>query len=183
MSVFDLNEELLSSGATWQAEENPISRMNDWERRQLLGAIVPEKSRGLEARAEVVRPVAGLPGQIDWRNYKGMNVTSVKNQGGCGSCVAFGSLSVLESMISIEKSMLLNLSEADFFFCSSHGPVCTGWWPQSAYVANQTRGVCQEVLFPYASAFPGGNIYASPPSCVVNPKRGSNASLMPISIR
>ncbi len=88
------------------------------------------------------------PIRVDWRNRKGRNnVTSVKDQGGCGSCVAFGTTAVLESMILIEHNVNLDLSEAELLFCG--GGSCGGWWPSSAvsYLAN--NGMAHESCFPY----------------------------------
>ena len=43
-----------------------------------------------------------LPSKIDWRDHGGNFVTPVRDQQFYGSCVAFGTLAVLESMIMIK---------------------------------------------------------------------------------
>ncbi len=78
-------------------------------------------------------------------------------------------------MYAIEQPLFIDFSEADAFFCSAHGATCDGWWPSSAYQANMVRGLIPEYLFPYASAFPGGNIWQQPPSCTVVPNRDAEA--------
>jgi hypothetical protein len=55
-------------------------------------------------------------------------------------------------MSSIEQHQLLDLSEADLHFCSSHGPSCGGWWPDQALDQVKTRGVSDDACFPYATA-------------------------------
>jgi C1A family cysteine protease len=174
MKLNELNSALAKSNAKWLANENKISILSDEAKKKMLGA---EKPVGYQVPISIKNKVAtlNLPSSIDWRNNNGNFVTPVKNQGGCGSCVAFGTMAVMESMFAIEQSMLLNFSEADMFFCSSHGAVCSGWWPISAYQANQQRGIVQECLFPYSIAFPGNNIWNQPPSCVVIPNRANNA--------
>jgi C1A family cysteine protease len=164
MNIIELNQEIQSKGAKWVASENPISALDETTKKRLLGVIEP---------AGYVRPVktdvkasVKLPASIDWRNHMGQNyVTDVKNQEVCGSCVAFGTLAAMESRIAIENNMLLNLSEGDAFFCSSHGANCEGWWPYTAFEANQSRGIIQEVLFPYQL----------PPVCINVPNRSDNA--------
>ena len=67
---------------------------------------------------------AAAPATFDWRNAGGGNyVSPVKDQAGCGSCVAFGATAVLESMVRIaakQPGLLVDLSEAHVFFC--YGP-------------------------------------------------------------
>jgi C1A family cysteine protease len=87
---------------------------------------------------------------VDWRNRKGRNnVTPVKNQGGCGSCVSFATIGTLESMLLIEHNVSLDLSEAELLFCG--GGSCGGWWPSSAVTYLYNRGVSQESCFPYVA--------------------------------
>ncbi len=50
-----------------------------------------------------------LPGEFDWRDY-GV-VSSVKNQGNCGSCYAFGTLGSFESKLLIGGAGMHDLSE------------------------------------------------------------------------
>jgi C1A family cysteine protease len=90
----------------------------------LLKMLGAEKPVGYQVPISIKNKVAtlNLPSSIDWRNNNGNFVTPVKNQGGCGSCVAFGTMAVMESMFAIEQSMLLNFSEAaselnHFLFC------------------------------------------------------------------
>lgn len=85
---------------------------------------------------------------IDWRYRKGRNnVTPVKDQGGCGSCVAFGTTATLESMLLIEHNVGLDLSEAELLNCG--GGSCGGWWPDGAVNYLLSRGIAQESCFPY----------------------------------
>lgn len=85
---------------------------------------------------------------VDWRDRFGLGaVTSVKDQGPCGSCVAFGAVAVLESMLVIERNLESNLSEAELLFCG--GGSCAGWWPDSAIDYLGDRGVGQESCFAY----------------------------------
>jgi C1A family cysteine protease len=74
-------------------------------------------------------------------------VTSIKDQGGCGSCVSFGTIATLESMVIIERNIVTDLSEAELLFCG--GGSCGGWWPDSAVTYLKNRGVAQETCFPY----------------------------------
>jgi C1A family cysteine protease len=90
------------------------------------------------------------PRRVDWRNRKGRNnVTPVRDQGGCGSCVAFGTTATLESMILIEHVATFDLSEAELLFCG--GGSCGGWWPSSAVTYLMNKGISLEACFPYAA--------------------------------
>ena len=168
-----LRKAIKEQGFEWRVEYNHLTGMDTESRKKLLGSIPPEAATATATDprvSELIGSTDNLPTSIDWRNNGGNFVSNIQNQGRCGSCVSFGSVAVFESMIAIEKGMFIKLSEADGFFCSSHGANCSGWWPSSFFKANQTRGICQAYLFPYSSAFSNGN-----PSCKVNPKRDSNA--------
>ena len=56
-------------------------------------------------------------------------------------------------MTSIEHGLLLDFSEADLHFCSTHGVSCGGWNPGDALNVVSTRGLIDEAEFPYMSAF------------------------------
>jgi C1A family cysteine protease len=88
------------------------------------------------------------PVVVDWRNRLGKNnVSSVKDQLGCGSCVSFATIAALESMLIIEHNVKLDLSEAELLFCG--GGSCGGWWPSNAVTYLLNQGVSQETCFPY----------------------------------
>ncbi len=85
---------------------------------------------------------------VDWRNRKGRNnVTPVKDQGDCGSCVAFGTTGALESMVLVEHNVTFDLSEAELLNCG--GGSCSGWWPDAAISYLGSKGIAQESNFPY----------------------------------
>ena len=106
----------------------------------------------------LARPIVkALPKSWDWRNVKGKNwVSAPKNQGGCGSCVAFGVSAALESHQRIETNnanLVIDTSEANLFFVNERqchpGDPRYGWWIPDAldYLVNQ--GACREENYPY----------------------------------
>jgi C1A family cysteine protease len=166
-----LQRELSEKNARWQARQTPHSYLTMAQKKALLG-VVPDKQFQQEAKAAAAGERGILPvydAEVDWRSKDGGKVSPVKDQGTCGSCVSFGTVGMLEAMALIEKNVLLDLSEADLHFCSSHGANCNGWYPSFALQAVKSRGVCDEAHFPYASAFANGD-----PHCVSAPDRSSH---------
>lgn len=67
----------------------------------------------------------GADGSIDWSRTTKM--TPIKNQGSCGSCWAFASSAVLESMISIQRNTAVkSLSEQELVDCTIFAKGCDG---------------------------------------------------------
>jgi hypothetical protein len=92
-----------------------------------------------------------LPDSFDWRNFDQVDwMTSIRNQAGCGSCVAFGILGAVEAVVQIETGQPFNvdLSEAFLFFCGG-GTCDTGWFVNEAAKYLVNNGVPDEACFPY----------------------------------
>jgi C1A family cysteine protease/acylphosphatase len=171
-----LSTALTKGKARWRAGETTVSLLDEKARARLLGAMTPSPEAEVVMKAAAAKPkaLAAAPGfapAVDWRSKGGNHITGVKQQGGCGSCVSFGTVGLLEAMAHIETNQWIDLSEADSHFCSSHGANCGGWWPDQSLDQINARGVCDEAGFPYPTAFPGGDIWAGPPKCVLAPNR------------
>jgi C1A family cysteine protease len=101
--------------------------------------------------AEIIDEVGPIfiPKVVDWRDRKGRNnVTSVKDQRNCSSCVAFSAAATLESMVLIEHNVSLDLSEAELFFCGG-GSCQNGWYVHDAVNYLKLNGLSLETCFPY----------------------------------
>ena len=59
---------------------------------------------------------SSLPASFDWRTSG--NVSGVRNQGGCGSCWAFGTTAIMESALSINTQTSVDLSEQFLVSCN-----------------------------------------------------------------
>jgi C1A family cysteine protease len=107
----------------------------------------------IQANARVTPIVsAALPTHFEWTNNGGNNwMTSVKNQGGCGSCVAFAAVGATEGQFRIQAnnpSWNLDLSEQHLFSCG--GGTCSGgWYISSALNYLQQYGTPDESCSPY----------------------------------
>jgi len=151
----------------WQPGETRHAGMSRLQARSRLGANPPggvqdllrreEAARTSAAGGDAERASAAAPPKFDWRKASGGNyVSPVKDQAGCGSCVAFGATAVLESMVRIaakQPGLLVDLSEAHVFFCygPDHGAgPCPdgGWWPDDAFAAMKA-GVVDEANYRY----------------------------------
>lgn len=70
--------------------------------------------------------ISTLPKEKDWRKETPSVVTPVKNQGACGSCWIFGSVTALETQIAIKKKKLEVLSEEEILSCAPNPDQCGG---------------------------------------------------------
>lgn len=168
-----LRSALDETAATWEMNEtNPIALMSEDERVRMLGFAPPPGTMSLsravkadeDAPAITIEAIAnetniGAPVRFDNRNIGGKNfTTAVKNQGGCGSCVAFATVGVLETTFQRQNNSHnsgINLSEAHLFYCHAgeEGRTCAnGWWPDNALKKVRDKGLATDDKYPYTSS-------------------------------
>jgi len=95
---------------------------------------------------------SGSPSAIDWRN-KGA-VTSVKDQGQCGSCWTFSATGAVEGAWAISKGQLVDLSEEELVECAGlkYGSLgCNGGQMDGAFKYIIEHGQCALSSYPYTS--------------------------------
>jgi KDEL-tailed cysteine endopeptidase len=96
---------------------------------------------------------SGAPSSIDWRS-KGA-VTSVKDQGQCGSCWTFSATGAVEGAWAIATGKLVDLSEQELVDCAtgvsygSHG--CSGGQMEGAFKFIIQNGQCSLGSYPYTA--------------------------------
>ena len=128
-----------------------ISRDDSREHTYSLGYIYLSYSN--DTTVELPEPTNSLPPSFDWRNYQGGDwTTSIRDQGQCGSCWAFGAIAALEAAINIEYNMSdvdMDLSEQYLVACGP-GYGCSGGWANLSFEwMQETGGALPESCFPY----------------------------------
>ena len=186
LDLRSLRVELERQGAPWRSVDTTIAMLDESDRRQLLGVPLPEPSeieriealgQSIAETAATAAPestnghaVTGIGASFDARNVNGASyVSPVRNQGSCGSCVAFGCVATLETTAAYmrgQPGLQLDLSEQHLFFV--HGPAtgascANGWWPVHAFTACKDKGVTFENYMPY-QAGGGGTLNADWPN-------------------
>jgi len=120
-----LSEKINEQGATWTCGETSMTKLSLEEAKLRLGFVPPPGVPSLEDMVLALRSgkpqepfiaasTVGAPSSYDLRNVSGQNyVTPIRDQGGCGSCVAFGAVAVLESTLRValqnQLSILISL--------------------------------------------------------------------------
>jgi C1A family cysteine protease len=95
----------------------------------------------------------GTPASVDWRTRSA--VTSVKDQGQCGSCWTFSATGAVEGAWAIFTGKLVDLSEQELVDCAtgyvygSHG--CSGGQMEGAFKFVVENGQCSDSMYPYVS--------------------------------
>jgi len=117
---------------------------------QLCGLEIPvawEKNTVSQDEAAKTSTLLGLPAVYDWK-AKG-KVTSIKNQGSCGSCWAFAAVGVMESVVKIKYGKTEDFSEQYLVSCNTSGWGCNGgWWAHYMHY----NGAVRESCFKYKAA-------------------------------
>ncbi|PVX25469.1 MAG: hypothetical protein CW691_04615 [Candidatus Bathyarchaeum sp.] len=167
----------------WKAGRTSLSELPKKERVQRLGALIEkeELQRQLNAQKEREKKRIGdahhpspvdPPSRWDWRNVATINwTTNIRDQGWCGSCVAFGVIAVLEMMVkrwvfrdATVDPKLIDFSEGHLYFennrhCLAYecnnppNNVCFspnyGWSVPPALDYLKANWICNEDCFPY----------------------------------
>lgn len=178
IDIESVHSAIAETRALWKADHNEITRLADHERMARLGyvpgpadealAAAEERSRSTFAASvanakrgtAAMAPVApSRPPSYDLRDVNGRNfITPVRNQGNCGSCVAFGTLATMEGTHQLQvqnPDSGIDYSEAQLFYCyaRNQGRRCEGpsggWWPQAALGALDSWGIVDEGCYPY----------------------------------
>jgi C1A family cysteine protease len=176
MRAVDLDEvraSLASLGNPWVSGDTSMSILTEADRRLRLGVPLPaaqEVDAILRGSAQLAgasdalaASAVGAPAAFDARNVGGADYTTpVKDQGGCGSCVAFGVAATMETTTAFTRGQPAfdpNLSEAHLFYVhgKADGATCaTGWLPSRALTFCTNIGITFEDYFPYTPGNTGG---------------------------
>lgn len=156
-----LQKLLTEKKVSWRAGRTSVSDLDFSEQKRLLGAPLDEVlTNGDYGKSARVWEDA-LPEKFDWRDVNGLDyVTAVKNQGRCGSCVAFAADSTFETQLNIVTQSLFhgwNFSPQHLFSCGG-GACDRGWFPASAVQFLTQDGIPEEACFPYKSGALGDDI-------------------------
>lgn len=174
-SLGALKSAIERKGAKWQPSITSMSQIPAADRKKRLGLQPTDVQLQLITKFGLDKPStrnrsnenmkstsnpgsAGLASKHDWRDVSGIDwTTSIKDQGGCGSCVAFGTLASLEALLKIrtykDHDKNIDLSEAHLFYCNNRdclpGKPNSGWnmTPACDYLKN--NGVPDEDCYPY----------------------------------
>lgn len=158
------------AGTTWRAGVNQFTDLTTEDMKAFKGL---DKNLAYRRRdgynAEPLRRLPkDLPDSVDWRDA-GV-VTSVKNQGYCGSCWTFAATECLESHVAIATGYLFTLSEQEFVSCVENPDECGGTGGcmgatmELAYEYAMENGLITEWQFPY------GSFYGDSGDCSINSK-------------
>ena len=133
----------------WKLGVNQFSDLSLSEFSALLKAIPPVPSPAISSAPATAPAVLQSPASVDWRNKNA--VSSVKNQGHCGSCWAFAAGGAIEGLLAIHGRPLVSLSPQQFVDCSfAFGNAgCEGGWMDFAYEYAMQHQIVTEAEYPY----------------------------------
>ncbi|CAL8090166.1 unnamed protein product [Calicophoron daubneyi] len=133
---------------------NEFSDKNMHELRSLRGLRLPQDY--IRRGSTYLTFMSAPPESIDWRDHGA--VTSVKQQGACGSCWAFSSAGAIEGQHFRKTSSLVDLSEQQLVDCSSSfgNNGCNGGLMDNAFeYVKSAGGINSEDRYPYISGHTG----------------------------
>lgn len=145
-----LQQQGREEGWTFTVGENSATK---YSLEQLCGAKEPENWQAT-ARFDPMVLKLDIPESFDWRDS--VDLPPVRDQDGCGSCWAFGSMGPLECNIRILDGIIEDLSEQWLVSCNRSGWGCDGGWFAHDYHqwntdACDSTGAVLEADFPYVA--------------------------------
>jgi C1A family cysteine protease len=120
-------------------------------RARFIGGLKPMSPSEMQNMTKFVKSADfTTPESVDW--VKKGAVSSVKNQGHCGSCWTFSAAGALEGAMVVAGRKLVDLSEQELVDCDTgllggHG--CSGGNPAQAFGWVKKNGMCALADYPY----------------------------------
>jgi C1A family cysteine protease len=134
------------AGAGGETNAHPTPR-TQFTLEESTGLIMPPDWR---EKGTFIKPALKshqvLPLHFDWRDIAG-GLTPVKNQGHCGSCWAFGTVGVMESILKIKDGITKSFSEQYLINCATGFLGCRGG--SYAHFLHEAPGAVLESDVPY----------------------------------
>lgn len=149
-----LMDMIKEKGQSWKARRTMLSELSLEEKKKRLGLTVKKEDLD-QMRLEIKAALKAFsfPQEWDWRSVNGKNwTTPIRDQSSCGSCVAFGTVAAIESMMKIEEDkhdLSIDLSEAHLFFCGCGRCCDRGWTFEPALNHAKNEGISDEACFRY----------------------------------
>jgi len=144
LKIAEHNVQYQKGQTTWFQGVNQFTDMTSDERRSFIGDIQVNVS--LSYPESTVELTAG-PDSLDWRTKN--IVGPVKNQGNCGSCWAFGTVSVIESANAKKTGRFTQFSEQELVDCDKSNGACSGGSFQGALKYIQNNGLAPSSQYGY----------------------------------
>jgi len=185
--VEKLNKNLTQRNMTWRAGVTSMSEMNFEEKKAMFGGTFPELY-GFEYYVDGIFVVPEKDSittngnqmnnlntsqyvkEWDWRNRHGKNwMTSVKNQGSCGSCGIFSAVGALEAYINLYYNQIINydLSEEEVISCVPNFSCSSGMNQGTALSYIENNGIVPELCFPYTASVLDCNTKCQDPGDII----------------
>jgi len=138
--------------SSWKAGLNPrFEGMSIRDFKKLLGAKLNTPPE-LKLPLKEVQVPNDLPTEFDarvqWANCS--TIGTIRDQGHCGSCWAFGCAESLSDRFCIQGKINVTLSPQDLTSCDEGSDGCDGGFPDQAWQYAKKTGIVTEPCYPYA---------------------------------
>jgi len=141
--------------ADWSEEEFKVLRGVRGTPPKFNGRL-RDFSEPKHAETPAASPSVGIPSYVNWASNG--KVTTIKNQGQCGSCWAHSTAETFESQWAMNGNALWEFSVQQVASCTTTCQGCGGGWQQDAYqyiagiVTSQGTGIGSNAWGPYVQS-------------------------------
>lgn len=148
------NKKQTLNGQTYKTGVTKFSDLSSDEfLKKYTGVVVPTAKRTTLNQTDqpIVQSqkLVGAAANLDWRTAANI-LTSVRDQGSCGSCWAFATIASLEAAYNKKKGSLAgSFSEQHLVDCDSANLGCDGGWPTYAFDYLKSKGAATATGYPY----------------------------------
>lgn len=151
--INEQNKKFNDGTATFEYGLNEFADMTSDEFMDFVksSGLILDPSTANNAQQETNKNIGrqSIPASVDWRTLG--YVTPIKNQGQCGSCWAFSSISALESYNYKVNKKLINYSEQQLVDCVYTRDGCQGGFMTTAFSYMAKNGTALSASYPYKS--------------------------------